>query len=236
MIPNSLKTLGLRLVARGLHAPENPLDRFIEFSRLKSLLDTLRINCVLDVGANDGQFAKNVRAIGYDGLIISFEPIREVFDKLSQTFVGDSRWRGVPIALGKMNGNQRLNVHKMSVLSSFLETVEPTDGVEVREVELRTLASLLPDLIKDLADPRVFLKMDTQGFDHDVFEGAANMACIRALMSEIAVSAYYKGQKNYVESFEIYRQAGYVLHHLSVVNRTPEGDLRELNAYFRRIG
>ena len=63
MLPEFIKPWGLKLISAGLKAPENPLDRFIEFTLLKKLLAKLEINCVLDVGENDGQFARNLRNI-----------------------------------------------------------------------------------------------------------------------------------------------------------------------------
>jgi hypothetical protein len=46
MMPEFMKTRGLKLISAGLNAPENPLDRFVEFTLPKKL----GIDCVLDVG------------------------------------------------------------------------------------------------------------------------------------------------------------------------------------------
>ena len=75
------------------------LNRFgIEISRyrdpvpagLKLLLDKYDVDLILDVGANSGQSAHYFRTIGYNGKIISFEPIRDLFHQLQKLADTDS--------------------------------------------------------------------------------------------------------------------------------------------------
>jgi hypothetical protein len=42
-------------------------------------LQTRQVNVVLDVGANSGQYASGLRKAGFNGRIISFEPLSEPF-------------------------------------------------------------------------------------------------------------------------------------------------------------
>jgi hypothetical protein len=62
------------MAAIALKAPEAALDRVVELRRRKRLLD---VNCVLDVGANQGQFAEELRGVGFRGLIVSLQQIQE---------------------------------------------------------------------------------------------------------------------------------------------------------------
>jgi hypothetical protein len=97
------------------------------------------------------------------------------------------------------------------------------------------LDELFPSLMVNAAAAKVFLKMDTQGYDLHVFEGAAGcISQIRGLVSEISVRPLYKDQPHYLESLVTYEQAGFDLYHLSVVNRETGGGLQELNAYLMR--
>jgi FkbM family methyltransferase len=234
MLPEFMKSWGLKLISAGLKAPENPLDRFVEFTMLKQLLAKLEIDCVLDVGANCGQFARHLRAIGYRGRIVSFEPVPDEFTKLRRAFENDRAWSGHPIALGKEPGTLRIKIPGLTVMSSFLDLQDPSE-VRTEEVEVRRLDELFPSLMANAAAPKVFLKMDTQGYDLNVFQGAEGCINeIRGLVSEISVRPLYKNQPHYLESLGTYERAGFDLYHLSVVNRESGGGLQELNAYLKR--
>jgi hypothetical protein len=71
---NPLKSIALAGIRAGLHWPDAQLEVTKEYFFLKQVLDKGEVNCVLDVGANRGQFASILRKIGYGGQIISFEP------------------------------------------------------------------------------------------------------------------------------------------------------------------
>jgi len=73
-IKHTLRSLGLEL------------HRFSPASsksaRLMACLDHCGINMVLDIGANEGQFGEELRAGGYKGGMVSFEPMAEAHNKL----------------------------------------------------------------------------------------------------------------------------------------------------------
>lgn len=59
---NLTKRLALQAVAAGIPIPEQSMERIAELVHLRRMIDLLSINCVLDVGANRGQFATASRA------------------------------------------------------------------------------------------------------------------------------------------------------------------------------
>jgi hypothetical protein len=100
---------------------------------------------------------------------------------------------------------------------------------------VRRLDELFPSLMANAAAAKVFLKMDTQGYDLNVFQGAEGCITeIRGLVSELSVQPLYKNQPRYLEALATYEGAGFDLYHLSVVNRASGGGLQELNAYLKR--
>jgi FkbM family methyltransferase len=236
-----IKSLALWGISKGLHLPQTLLDRVNELSLFRDLLSQLEIDCVLDVGANCGQFARELRGFGYRGQIVSFEPILSEFLAMKEQFKNDPRWSGYQLALGSRAESMTISIPKLTVLSSLLEPnvlLEPFLGEsDTREeaVEVRRLDDMLPSISAEYGTSRMFLKMDTQGFDLEVFKGAAGcLDSIQGIQSELSIQPLYKNMPPYLDALEVYEAAGFKLHNLSVVNRVSNGGLLELNCYMRR--
>jgi len=182
------------------------------------LLRKLRIDCVIDVGANRGQFGAMLRGLGYRGRIASFEPLAPCRAALEERAKGDSAWQVHPLALGAAPGRRRFRELEFAELSSFLAPADAAaerfgPGARLRgerEVEVHRLDELFPRITEGLPAPRVFLKMDTQGFDLEVFRGAAGcLERVAALQSEMSVLPLYEGMPDYLEALAAYRAGGF---------------------------
>jgi FkbM family methyltransferase len=197
-------------------------------SHLTTLFSNLNINCVLDVGANKGQFARMIRRTGFDGRIISFEPVSQNFALLTEQMAGDSNWQGHQLALGASDGEAEINVTQKSVFSSFFQPNQYSLGrfgeesaiAHQETVQVRTLGGLFDSLVKEIEQPRVFLKMDTQGFDLDVLRGASsvlNRVC--ALQTELSMIPIYDGAPSYLEALAFLEASKYQFTGFYAVNR-----------------
>lgn len=194
------------------------------------LVQALRVNCVVDVGANTGGFSKSLRMNGFEGNIFSFDPLHENCEAMRLLAADDPRWTVFELALGSTSERRAFNVISTTVgteLSSFLTPTK--DAVAgTRDVEVARLDAVLPNLLRGVPEPRVFLKTDTQGYDVEVVKGAENvMAAIIGLQSEISVSPIYEGMPHYTQALECYESLGFVLMNLLVVNRRPNGNVLE---------
>jgi len=198
-------------------------DAFIQWGRLIDLTRRLDINVFLDVGANRGFFSKHLRMSGYRGYLFSFEPILEDCDRIRTLAANDPSWTACCYALGSENATKTFNINfsrEQTVLSSFLSLREPSNDTLTIQAEVRRLDAVLPALLADVADPRIFLKMDTQGFDEEVIEGSAGwLDKILGIQSEISVIPLYEYMPHYTKSLERYEQLGFALIDLFVVNR-----------------
>jgi FkbM family methyltransferase len=230
-----LKPLVLKAVSRGLKIPEWQVGRVAEFIHLRDLLRELKVNCVLDVGANAGQFASELRGIGYRERLISFEPVQREFAAMSRRFANDPKWMGYQLALGSEEKIAKINIQARSDLSSFLNYARKETDVQCQEVEIKRLDNLFLQLIRDIPSPRVFLKMDTQGFDMEVFKGATGcLDSVVGLQSELSVKPDYENMPHYLEALAFYEASGFELYNMSVVARMFGKDLVELNCFMKR--
>jgi len=244
MIKEFLGNLGFATIrAGGIIPGRTHLDKYSHWICLKSLLDQLRINCVIDVGANRGQFALNVRRTGYQGPLLSFEPNPEGFPELLRLSENDKLWHTFNVALGKENGEKPFHVMKNPLFNSFLDPrttnssyshpgmqVVRTEGVKVRRLD-----SILPEVLPD-SHPRILLKLDTQGFDLEVFTGAKGCReSILALQSELSVSPIYERMPHYLDALHYYESFGFSLMNLSVVSRTTQQSILEYDCLMARL-
>lgn len=226
------------LIKRGFRLPRG--HRFETFRQHTRTIDEIKkreVNVVLDVGANRGFFSEHLRATGYDGLILAFEPVRECFDELAQRAAGDPRWRVFNCALGERAGEIGFNVVTVGngelVLSSALK---PRMDLPTRRVvvPVRTVRDVLDAELAGVADPRVFLKMDTQGYDLNVFKGAANAPEIKLLLSEVSAVATYDDMPLYPEVLSEYAAAGFGLLDLFVCRDAGTDTIGEMDALLAR--
>jgi FkbM family methyltransferase len=205
--------------AVGLHVGRYPPVDSLAY-HLKSLLRELAIDCVLDVGAHEGEYAGFLRDLGYAGDIISFEPVRSSFETLTKSRSADKRWRGHNIALGAEETELEMNIYSGSVFNSFLKPTEDdnarfrniTQLVRVEKVPVRRLASFVDEILAARPDARIFLKMDTQGYDLQVVRGGGRrLAAIQALQTELAARATYAGMPTLPESLSELDRLGFEL-------------------------
>jgi FkbM family methyltransferase len=162
------------------------------------------VGCVLDVGANVGQYAGRLRAAGWPGEIVSFEPLPAAHADLVAAAADDPRWRvAPPVAVGSAAGRARLGHSDESDMSSLrpqteaLRRLSPSSAVRAEvEVETRPLADLVD---RDVARP-LFVKIDVQGGEDAVLDGVGALwADVVGVQLELALTRLYEGERGYLE-------------------------------------
>jgi FkbM family methyltransferase len=210
--------------------------------RQPNLVDFLKsrsINLVLDVGANVGQFALNIRRLGYAGRIVSFEPVSEPFLALSETSAHDALWSARNIALGNSTGRAKINVSTDRQMSSMVEQSDlarrsefQMQVVRVDEVEIRRL----DDAKIQFSGCRPFLKIDAQGYEREVLDGATeSLSFFLGIVLELPLANLYKTWQ-FHEAIEYMHRIGFVPAQFNAVNFLSEypPSLLEVDCVFRR--
>lgn len=136
------------------------------------------VDLVLDIGANTGQFATGLRVdLDYQRRIVSFEPLSSAYSRLQADAAGDPNWEVHNIALGDCAMQREINIAGNSYSSSLLEmlpahlkSAPQSQYVGKETIEIRTLDSLFDAVCKSASS--VYMKIDTQGFECKVLEGA----------------------------------------------------------------
>ncbi|MBL1143253.1 MAG: FkbM family methyltransferase [Proteobacteria bacterium] len=185
-------------------------------SHIQELIKKQKIDLVLDVGANVGQFSLDLRNAGYNGEIISFEPIKECYEQLIS--IADDNWHIENYALGDNESSQDINISKKSVFSSILETSdfgeknfsESIGIIKKQRIQIHQLDHVIPDIINNIDKRRIFMKLDTQGYDSRVLCGAnKTLKSVYAIQTEVSCKAIYQDTPTHHETLKHLSELGF---------------------------
>lgn len=167
------------------------------------------IKTVLDVGANIGDFAKLMREVLPEAKIYSFEPLPDCFDKLKNALPGDSNFFPINIAAGSKPDVLKFYRSFHSPSSSFLQMEDAhkeafpqsKDGqsAEALDVKVDTLDNIFAD---KNPEQKILLKIDVQGFEGEVIDGAPKMLAAASIV--IIEMSFVKLYKNLPLFHDIY--------------------------------
>jgi FkbM family methyltransferase len=205
VMPVMLRRLGLGVGVR---------DRFLAGQRA-ALLGRLQVSALLDVGANVGQYARQMRRLGYRGPIHSFEPGKEAMDHLRRAARGDSDWYVHEVALGNCSGHSTLRswAGSRSVWSSLRKPDRVLGswlGAPAEEdVEVGTLRAWLDS--HEIEVENSWLKVDVQGSEREVLTGAGERLGEFAVIEfEAPIRTAYRGEAMLGELLELVQGHGFV--------------------------
>ena len=191
-----------------------------EAAKMQRLLAYHNIDLVFDVGANIGQYAKLLRELGYSGRIVSFEPLSSAYSQLKAVSEKDPLWEIAPqTAIGNQEGEIIINIAGNSQSSSALPMLDahvqsaPESAYSGSEtVKLSRLDTLAKDYIKS-ETKSIFLKIDVQGLEKQVLEGAtAILPLVKGIKLELSLVPLYEGQVLFKEMIDIIEKLGYELY------------------------
>lgn len=205
------------------------------------LLQRLRIDTVLDVGANVGQYATRLRAWGYKARIVSFEPVQPVFEVLQRSVARDSRWDAFNLALGDTDGTGTIHVAEATVFSSILNARPElrarhysAAAIREQEITIQRLDTIFHEVRGD--SQHFFLKVDTQGYEREVLRGAADtLRTLDGVQIEVPLRPAYEGEATLEELVHTLDAQGFTIALIEPVNHDPvNSSLLQVDCIFVR--
>ena len=234
LISNTLRSMGWDLRRSSIRT---------NFSkRLARLFEDENIDFLFDVGANVGQFSTAMFGAGYEGQVLSIEPIPGAHKLLKNKANLNSNWIIAPrCALGEADSELALNVTKSSSASSLLKptrstenAISQTEVMETIETPVKTLDEFWTEHSDDVR--KLAIKIDTQGYELNVLKGGVQaLANASVVVLELSIAPFYEGQPLYNEIDEYLRIHGFQIVDIETGYRDHgSGLLREFDAVYKK--
>ena len=206
----------------------------------QSYLKHNNIDIILDVGANTGQFALDMFGLSYTGQIISFEPVANTYSKLVKNTKSHFNWTAHNIALGDVDGGTTINVCALDHSSSLLPFAQDMTKVikdlyyeREEKISVKKLDTIFDTLVKN-EQSNIYLKIDTQGFEKKVLDGAINVLHkFKVIQLELSLVEIYAGELTMVPMIDFLKSYGFSLWSMEPIFYNPHTyQLLQVDAIF----
>lgn len=172
------------------------------------------VRTVIDVGANQGQFGNRLRMLGWEGPILSIEPLPSAFRLLEAVARQSPPWEVVQVAAGQSPGVANINVSRNSVSSSLLRPAKMHLEAAPLSTTMQSIAVTVEPLDavveRSHAVGPFLIKIDTQGYELEVLRGAPGaIASAEMLQLEVSLTPLYEGQPDWLELLQFVAQIGF---------------------------
>lgn len=212
---------------------ENVIKTYLNPNLIESLF-------IIDIGANRGDFFDEICRIFYKSNIegILVEPIPECIDILRERF---SKFKNIVIfnnALSDNNCNVKFYVNDFDETSSLLKIKKEIPELNSVNTELQRVLDIktikLDDILKNNLRIIDLLKIDVQGTEHKVLDGAVE-SCkkIKYIWTEVSFKALYEDSSTFYEVYDKLLSLGFILLEIKDGHRGPNNELLQANCLFK---
>ena len=196
---------------------------------------------IFDVGAHEGETSLLYQENFNNPFIYSFEPFLPSFEKLKDSLRPFPNIKVFNTALSDFTGHVDFHINKSSATNSILPTSmdgkknwegNMLDTIDTIKVDSMTIDDFLENFGIETID---ILKIDTQGTEYEVIEGAAKSMeqnRIKIIYLEIIIASTYKSQKHPDEIFLLLRNKGFRLFNFYNYTYSGKGELKQVDALF----
>ena len=207
-INNILRKFGAEIV----RFPKGDLKRRVK------MMNHNKIDLIIDVGANKGEYTSELINLGYKGAVESFEPVREVYTKLVKESKNHKQWNAHNIALGNFDGETEINIagninssSLLNMLPKHEQSAPNSKYVRKENILVKKLDSIFTTLLNN--NSKVFLKIDVQGYEMEILKGAEIcLKNIQGIQIEMSLESLYEGSVLYKEMIKYLEEKGFELY------------------------
>ena len=215
LIQNLLKSVNIKIIRYSDMALI-----YKDLTRRLTILNNCNINVLFDIGAADGRYIKTMRQFGYSEKVISFEPLNSSFEVLKKAASKDTNWLYNNYALGKENTRSVINVAGNSDSSSILnmlplhlKSAPHSKYIAQQEIEIKKFDSIINSFCN--SDDRIMLKIDTQGYEKNVLDGAyESLDRVSIIQIELSIVPLYENGLLLFEMVNFLTNKGFKLYSL----------------------
>jgi FkbM family methyltransferase len=186
---------------------------YLEEGKKFEWLRAYNFNSIIDIGANEGQFARKIRTIFPYSKIYCFEPLKQTFDQLKLNFADDKNFVAYNFGLGESNEVKEIFRNEYSPSSSLLEMLDlhkinfdyavdtTTEKISIRKLD---------DVFSEEIETPLLIKIDVQGYEMFVLNGG-NRVVNQAEVVIIETSFYplYAGQPLFDNIYSYFENIGF---------------------------
>lgn len=205
--------LGFEIKRSEPSLPSSVYSRRVDY--LMRCLNECNVNYLLDIGANEGQYAASFRDYGFQGNMISFEPLDGPFSILKERAENDKKWDVKNLAVGNEDNETIIHVAGNSESSSILPMLSlhidahpPSAYTTEQKTRLRKIDTACKHLIS--SSNRLAMKLDVQGYELQALEGAVDLLKqVHVVDIELSLDSLYDGQAGFVDVIKFLEMEGF---------------------------
>lgn len=207
---------------------------FVFCKNLKSFSNEVlgrKISKIIDVGANNGQFAFMARYCWPNAIIDCFEPDPRALEKLYDQYKNDPNVKIQQLALGEHTSTLELNLGGDSAQNSFL--------IEFNKESYKSISvnvETLDNLYRNLESSNILLKIDVQGYEMQVLRGAQNILNkINFILVEVSLSNVFANGTEIDDLWTFLKKSGFIYNRIIDQYRDPiSGNTVQMDILFEK--
>lgn len=201
----------------------------------------LDIHTILDIGANEGQFAGFMNKKIPQADIYSFEPIEKCYNKLKDTFASNDKIKPFNFGIGDANAEVDFYLNDFTPSSSMLKTTSNsetnfpfTKKQSASKVQIKKLDDVVESLNIEL---NVLVKIDVQGVEDKVIEGGKRFLKenVSIVFIETSIKKLYENEPSFDQIYKSLINLGFeYMGNLDQLYSPINGEILQVDAIFMK--